>query len=241
MVQGADEVVLVQELQPGVVPEDGGDHREPEVLGQRGRDGRADGVGGAQHRDRDVGTAAGEAADVALDLQHVLGVAGPRQPLGSHVLGEHRRVAARGAVDGARRLHHEPLQPGCLLARGEQLHGADDVVLLDRGAAAAGAALGGRLHAEVHHRVDVLTGDHLRDHRVADVGADERHPAEVGARRGHVDPDHPRHRGVLADAAREPATEASGDSGDENDAPHDVRPRVRRATCPGGDAGCASS
>ena len=41
-----------------------------------------------------------------------------------------RRVARAGAVDRGRRLDHEPAHAGGLLARGEQLHRADDVDLL---------------------------------------------------------------------------------------------------------------
>ena len=52
--------------------------RQPEVRRERADHVRADHVGAAQHRDPDVGAAAGEAADVALDLGDVLGVAGPR-------------------------------------------------------------------------------------------------------------------------------------------------------------------
>ena len=75
------------------------DHRQPEVRRHRAGHVRPDHVGAAQHGDPDVGAAAGEAADVALDLEGVLGVAGPGQPLGGHVLGEHRGVAAARAVD----------------------------------------------------------------------------------------------------------------------------------------------
>ena len=79
------------------------------------------------------------------------------------------------------------------------------------------------LHAHVHDRVDVLAGDHLGDHRVADVGADERHVAEVLARRDDVDADHPLDAGVGGQPAREAAAEVSRDSGDEHDAAHGDR------------------
>ena len=68
-------VLLVQELQPRVEAEDRRDHREPEVAGHRRGDPRADDVGDPQRRHRDVGTPAGEAAGVGLDLGDVLGEA----------------------------------------------------------------------------------------------------------------------------------------------------------------------
>ena len=40
-------------------------------------------------------------------------------------------------------------------------------------------APGRGLHAQVHHGVDGIAGDDPGDHRVADVGTDERDPAEV--------------------------------------------------------------
>jgi hypothetical protein len=65
--------------------------------------------------------------------------------------------------------------------------------------------------------VDVLLGDHLGDHRVADVGADERDVADVVARGYGVDADHPVDAGVGGEAAREPTPEVSGDPGDQDD------------------------
>ena len=97
--QGVEEVVLVDELQPRVEAQDRGDDGQLEVGRQRGVDARAEAVGEAQGRDGNVRAATREPADVALDLDRVLGEARPRQPLGLHVLGEHRRVLRRGAVD----------------------------------------------------------------------------------------------------------------------------------------------
>ena len=65
-------VVLVQELHPRVEAEHGRDDRQREVAGQRGVDARPDEVGEPQQRDVDVGPAAAEPADVALDLDRVL-------------------------------------------------------------------------------------------------------------------------------------------------------------------------
>ena len=216
--QHPHQVVLVEELQPRVEAEDPGDHREPEVVGQRARDVGPDHVGGPDHRDVDVGAPAGEPADVALDLVDVLGVARGGQALGTHVLGEHRGVTRTGAVDGGRRLHDQPLDGRRLLARSEQLHGADDVELLHRPATTGRA--GGRDHAHVDDGVDVLLRDDLRDDRVADVGADEGDVADVTARRDRVHADDSIDGRVAGRGAREASSDVPGDPGDQHDPPH---------------------
>ena len=71
--------------------------------------------------------------------------------------------------------------------------------------------------AHVDDGVDVLLGDHLGDHRVADVGADERDVADVAARRDDVDADDPVDGRVGGERAREPAPEVSRDPGDQDD------------------------
>ena len=81
-----EQVVLVQELQARVEAEHRRDHRQPEVR----RDRADDAAGRSRWRarsmvTRDVGAAAGEPADVALDLGDVLGVA-------------RARAAARGSM-----------------------------------------------------------------------------------------------------------------------------------------------
>jgi hypothetical protein len=219
---GSQQDVLVQQLQPRVEAEHGHDHRQPEVLRQRGADRGTDRTGGAQHGHRDVGPAPGEAADVALHLHGVLAEAGARGALGRHLLGEHRRVPAGGAVDRRGGADDQPLDARCLLTGGEQLHRADDVELLHRG---AGAALGGRGHqAEVYDGVDVLALDDLGDHRVADVGAHEPDRAGVSARGYDVDADHPVDLWVVGEQARDPATGISRDPGHHDYAAHGVLP-----------------
>ena len=66
-------VVLVQELHAGVVAERGGHDRHAEEAGEHRVDPRTDEVGEPQRRDVDVGTAPGEGAHVALDVEAVLG------------------------------------------------------------------------------------------------------------------------------------------------------------------------
>ena len=98
------------------------------------------------------------------------------------------------------------------------------------------ARAGGRDHAHVDDGVDVLLGDDLGDHRVADVGAHEGDVADVAARRHDVDADHPVDAGVAGDGTREPATEVARDPGDQDDsvAPAHARsgylPSLRRWT-----------
>src|SRR5262249_44320934 len=83
-------------------------------------------------------------------------------------------------------------------------------------AAPAGAAGCGD-HAHVDDGVDALLGDHLGDHRVADVGADERDVADVVARGYGVDADHALDAGVGGEAPGEPPTEVAGDPRDQHD------------------------
>ncbi len=200
-----DQVTLVQELQAWVEAQHGGHDGQPEVRRDRAVDVGADHVGGPDLGHAYVGPAAGEAADVALDLGDVLGVPGLGQPPRLHVLGEHGRVAVAGAVHRGRGLHHEVLEAGCLLAGREQLHGADDVELFHR-VAAPGAA-GGRDHAHVDDGVDVLLGDDLRDDGVPDVGAHERDVADVAARWDDIHTDDAADGRVRGGCARKPTTE----------------------------------
>ena len=233
----AEQVVLVEELEPGVEAEHGGDHRQPEVGHDRRVDQRPDHVRRAQHGHGHVGAPPGEAPHVGLDLRDVLGVAGARLPLRPHVLGEHRRVAVGGAVERGARLHDQVPQRRRLLAGSEELHRADDVLLLHRRPAAGVAGAGD--HAHVDDGVDVLAGDHLGDHRVADVGPDEGDGADVATRGQYVDPHHVVDVGQRSELARHPSPEVHGDPGDQDDAAH--RLARQRVTCPDDDAGRASS
>ena len=213
-----DPVVLVHELHPGVVAEGHGDDREVEVVGDRGADPRADDVGEAQREDLGVGPAPGEPADVALDLDGVLAETAGRGALGPHVLGEHRGVARRGAVDGRGGLHDEAPHGAGLLAGREELHRPDDVDLLLRRAAPDERRRRDDVH--VHDGVDARRLDDAGDHRVADVRADELDVADVVARRDDVDADDPRDGRLLAEPAREEATEIPGHPGHEHHRRH---------------------
>ncbi len=159
----------------------------------------------SQREDLGVGPAAREAPHVSLDLDGVLAEPRGRQPPGAHLLGEHRRVARGGAVDRGGGLHDEALDRRGLLARGEQLHRADDVDLLLRSTSSGEGRR--RDDVGVHDRVDVTLGDDLADHRVADVGADELGAAEIARRRDDIDSDDPVNAGV----GREPPSEDSAD------------------------------
>src|SRR5690606_39208515 len=205
-------------LHPWVEAQDGGDDRHPQVVAQRTLDVGPDDVGAPQGGHAYVWTASREAAYVALDLVDVLGVARARDRLGAHVLGEHRRVAAAGAVDRGRRLHDQVLDGLDALAGSEELHRADDVEFL-HGVASAGLA-GGRDHAHVDDGVDLFAGYDLRDDGVADVGADEGDLADVAAGRNDVHPDDTVNGGVGCGVARETAPDVPGDPGDQHDPPH---------------------
>ncbi len=207
VLEDGEEVVLVQQLQPRVVAGDRGHHGQAQVGGQRALDVGTHHVGAAQQGDPHVAAATGEAAHVGLDLGDVLGVAGARGAARLHLLGEHRGVARAGAVDGGRRLHDEVAHAGRALAGRQQLHRPDDVELLHR-APTPGAAGGGD-DAHVDDGVDVLLGDHLGDHRGANVGPHEGDLADVAAGRHDVDADHPRDGGVGGEGARETAPEVT--------------------------------
>ena len=90
----------MRELQPRVETERGRQQRVREVVAQRRLDVGVQHLGETQRRDDDVGAAAGEPAHVALDLDGVLGKPGAHPTLGRRGLGEQRRIAGRGAVDG---------------------------------------------------------------------------------------------------------------------------------------------
>ncbi len=220
--QHLEAVVLVDELQARVVAQDRRDDRHREQADERRVDPRADEVGEPEHGDVDVRPAAAEPADVRLDLDRVLGEPGARRRLRLRPLGEQGRVAGRGAVHRRRRLHDEPAQAGRLLARGEQLHRADDVELF-HGRPAARARGGGR-DAHVDDRVDLRRRDHLGDDRVADVGADELRAAEVGARRDDVDADHSVDAGLVVEQPDEVAAQVSGDPRHEHHTAHRAPP-----------------
>jgi hypothetical protein len=85
-----------------------------------------------------------------------------------------------------------------------------------------------RRQRDVHDRVDPRARDDLRDQGVADVGADELHPAhpapQIRDGRHGVDAQHPFDRRVGGQARREVAAKEAAHSGDEHD-------RGRHGTC----------
>ncbi len=172
-------------------------------------------------------------------LGRVLGEAPAGRVLRLDPLAEHGRVAGRGPVDAGGGLHHQPAHPGRLLAGAEQLHGADDVGLLHRGA--VGGAQAGGADAEVHDGVHPVLGEHPGQCRAAQVELVE---AVRGGRAGrllgrqpgrlHVHADDQVHAGEAADLGGEAGTEMACHAGDEHDhahgaAPHSLDPNGLRA------------
>src|SRR6476646_2214709 len=137
--QHFDRIVLVQQLQPGVIPQAGGDDSQGEIAGERRLDGRSDEFRETQHRHADIRTTPAEPANVAFDLDGILRVASTWQATCFGVLGEHRRIAGARAVYRGRRLHDQAAHRLRLLASGEQLHCPDDVEFLHRGASTRAA------------------------------------------------------------------------------------------------------
>ena len=186
----------------------------------RGVDARADEVGEPQHRDRDVGAAAGEAAHVALDLDRVLGeAASAAARLGSMSSVNIAGSCGRGAVDR----RSTTSRPACCTL-GAFWQAASSCIVpmtLISFIAVRPPALPGVAMTLMCTTVSTsAAGDDLGDDRVADVGAHE-----LGAGRGRAaggttsTPIDPLDGGVgAAAAAREPAAEVSGDPGDEHDA-----------------------
>ncbi len=125
-------VLLVQQLHARVVSEHDGHGGQREVAGEHRVDARADEVREPQRGDRHVRAPSGEPAQVALDLDRVLGVPAGRQVLRRHRLVEQRGITWAGSVHRRGGLEHHAPYRRRLLARREQLHRADDVHLLHR-------------------------------------------------------------------------------------------------------------
>ena len=132
-----------------------------------------------------------------------------------HLLGEHRRVPR----SRSRRPWSTTSRPA-VRTPGAFWHAASSCMVPmtlisfidDRPPALPGVAM----TLEVDDGVDVLGGDHLGDHRVADVGADERARAEVARAAGRRRRRSPgRSPGSPRAGAREPAAEVARDPGDE--------------------------
>ena len=97
--------------------------------------------------------------------------------------------------------------------------------------------LGHEQHVAVDDRVHPRLGQQLGDQRVADVGADELRPREVGGRRAHVQPRDVLHLGRSLEATCELGPPETGDAGDEDPAAHQperaVPDRASTRTCGG--------
>ena len=116
------------------------------------------------------------------------------------------------------------LQIGRLLAGGEQLHRADDVVFFHR-RPATGVRIGRRRHREVHDGGNALTDQDLCWRRGTDVGLHHLDPAgqqsrDLGRRRIAIDADDPLDPGVSGEPRRHGRTEIPSDAGDQDDARH---------------------
>ena len=173
---GADDVVLLDELHERVEAEDRRAERPGEVLGDRGDDVGAEHVGEAEEGDDDVGVVVGEVVDERLGLDEGPFDRGPRWRGPRRVLGEGVRVLLGRAVDERRRLDDDVPdgRPGGA-GRGEEVHRPDDVDLVQ----GAGGDLGGVDDEEgVDDRVDLGGADEAVEDRVRLVGADVLGPLE---------------------------------------------------------------
>src|SRR5690606_16800370 len=117
--------------------------------------------------------------------------------------GADRRITGRRTVDVRTGLHDQPPDVRGLLTGTQQLHGADDVGLLERGPAAA--AEGCSRDIEVHHRVRARLGEYPRDAGQTDVRPDEVGAAQVMPGRDRVHTDDPVHLGIPQDPPDETA------------------------------------
>jgi hypothetical protein len=218
-VQDLQRVLDMDELQPGVPAEHGGDHRLGEVAGQRRLGGRAEHGGEAQDGRRDLGSAAAESPDVSLDVEDVAGERATRHGARLGVLGEDRRVAERGAVRGGGRAHHQLAQPGRTLGGRQHLHGADDVLLFHRRTAAM-FGVGHAGHGQVHDRFGAEVGDGLGGR--TRVGPDPLDPVEQALeacrRVVRIQTDDAVDARIRGETCGHPSAEISADSGDHDNA-----------------------
>ncbi len=108
------------------------------------------------------------------------------------------------------------LQPGRLLGGGEQLHRADDVLVLHRRPA---ALFGGADQGQVHERVGVEAGQ--QGHGGVETGADVfdavEHRRQLRRRVGRVEADDPVDAGLGGEAGGDLRPEVAADAGDNND------------------------
>ena len=182
--EGVERVLGVQQLDAGVVArQHRGDRRRQQLPEHRGF-GQSEDRGDPQDRHLDVRPFAGHPAHVTLDRQVVQGDAAARLAAGRHVLGEHGRVHARGAVDGGRGDQHEPLDGRGPPTGRDHVHRAHDVGLLDGRTAARGEI--GVVQSGVDDGVDAGIAQDALEARRLRVEADELgvpHPTAVLRRR----------------------------------------------------------
>ncbi len=210
----ADDVVLVDELEPGVEAEHRRDDGQVQGLGQGIGDGRADHVGEPQHRHVHVRVVLGEVADVALDRLQAAFERCPRRPGAGGVLTEPHRVLRGAAVDHRRGLDdHVAHRRRGGRRRGEQVHRADHVDLVHR----PPRHLCRVDHQEgVDDRVD-LGGTHdAAEDRVVGVDAHVLGAFQLDGRLGRVQPDDDLDVGVGLECLRHATTPEGAEAGHEH-------------------------
>ena len=182
--QSSDGVAGMQELEARIETHDSRHDLEREVARDMAVHACAHQVGQPECRDNHIGPAARQPTNVAFDLDGIFAEAGARLGAWRHVLGEPSRVSRGCPVHRDRTLHDQFPEGVRPLACGEQLHRADDIDLLHRGASTGTS--GRSHHGKVNDSVDPTRGDHLCNNGIADVGAYEIGQTDVVARRDHV-------------------------------------------------------
>jgi hypothetical protein len=197
----ADDVVLVDELPARVEPEDRRDGRQAQQPRVRRAHPAAEPVGEAQHARLHVGARGREVGDEVLGLDDVALDPRARRVRALHVLAEERRVVLLGAVVVGARLEHEPAHGRVLAAaRGEDVHRADDVVLVG-----AARARHGRVddHPRVDDGVDLGALDDAADEAVRIGDLHELRALQGDLRRAAVDADDRVDLGVCLERLRQ--------------------------------------
>ena len=219
-VQDLERVVDVDELQPRVPAEHGRDDRRAEVAGERRVGVPADQRREPQYRRGHLRPAPAEPAHVPLDVQHVAREAAARDLPWLGVLGEHGRVAERRPVRGGRGPYHDLPQVRRALAGGQELHRADDVLLLHR-RPATGLGTGAGGDVQVHDRLDPAPGDDPGRLTGADVSALELDGVTedgglLAGRLPVVQADHPFDPGIGGQPRGDLRAQVPGDTGDQH-------------------------
>ena len=232
-------VFLVQQLQAGVVAQDGGDDREREVARDHRVDPRADQAGEAQHGGGDVRPPPGEAAQVALDLGGVAGVPGGGQVVRRHRLVEQRRVQRARAVHRGGRLEHDP--PHASAPSGRRRAAAS---CRGRSSPASPTPTSPKGRATRAACTTVSTSARAITLAISGLRMSARMNSarpmrlqQVRPRRDGVDAEHPLDRRVRGEPRGEVATEEAADTRDEDDRGGHGPNRTTRATRYGPGAG----